>query len=234
MVRRGLPIMHRTRPVRTRHGACRQVDQPRIRRMRAGIDRNLSRNADGEVPCRQRGVRWRRAANGRALQLAIVVSARRFVASGGNAARKISGSPGGAVVTFACASPPSPSGACGACVTAMSPSMSSVRRHVVPSPLQQPARHFRPQQCPIRTGDFRHRAAARADAQSEMSSHRCERDQALPTFPRCGGPDRRRQAKPHPADRPAAMRHGRSCRARHAAPCRACVPSIALGIGISA
>ncbi len=199
LVRSGLPIVHRTGPVRSRHRACRQVDQPRVRRMGSGIDRNLSWNADGEVPCRQRGIRWCRAANGRTLKLAVVVRARRFVAFGRQRGQE----------DFRL------TGWCGRYFRVRLASIAErcmrhllhhhraidakLRGHVVPSPFQQRSRHFRAHcWCTIRSGNFRHRAAIRANAQRERPVADAQRDQALPTIPRPCRPDRRRQRNPTP------------------------------------
>ena len=83
-------------------------------------------DADGEIPCRQRGVRRRGATDGRAFQLAVVVEAGRRVALGRQRGEKTSGAPAGGRAAFARASPASPSGARGVCVTVRSPSMPSM------------------------------------------------------------------------------------------------------------
>ena len=172
LVGSGLPIVHRAGPVRSRHGACGQVDEAGMGCVRAGIGGGLGRDADGEIPRRQRGVRRRRAMDGRAFQLAVVVGARPVrrprVATprGRPPARRR------AVRCFRARL----AGVAERCARRLCHGESAVDAerggHVVPSPFQQSARHFRTHACAIRTGDFRHRAAARTDAERERPVYR--------------------------------------------------------------
>ena len=82
LVGSGFPIVHRAGPVRSRHGACGQIDEAGMGCVRAGIGGGLGWDADGEIPRRQRGIRRRGATDGGAFQLAVVVEAGRCVALG--------------------------------------------------------------------------------------------------------------------------------------------------------
>ena len=190
----GFPIVHRAGPVRSRHGACGQVDEAGMGCVRAGIGGGLGWDADGEIPCRQCGIRRRRAMDGRAFQLAVVVGAGRCVALGWQRREENLRRAGRRTRCIRAGL----AGIAERCARRLCHSEIAVDaergRHVVPSPFQQSARHFRAHACAIRTGDFRHRAARRTDAERERPSIDPQRDQTLPAFTRSGRPDRRRKA----------------------------------------